>query len=81
MSLESVNESSKLESGNISIAKECSVNPLTKALDLSKDDVKHCIFTNTAVEVLIAVVVSDYSLIGRLIYFDVFDGRRLNSVT
>ena len=80
VSVESVNESSKLESGNIRILKECSVYPTAKTLDLPEDDVEHCIFANTAVKVLIAVVVSDNSLISSLTHFNVFDGRRLNSV-
>ena len=75
-----VDKSSKLESRDFCILNKCSVDPLAEALDVAKDDIKHCIFTNAAVEILLAVVVSNDSLISRLVYFQILDSSRLNSV-
>ena len=39
------------------------VNPLAKRLDIVEQDVKHCIFVDVAVEILIAVFVGNQCLI------------------
>ena len=73
-------ESGKSEGRNLVRLEAVGVNPLAKRLNIAKDDVKHRIFADVAVEVLLAIVESHDSLIRSVINLNVLDSRRLNSV-
>ena len=57
------------------------VYPLTERLDIVEQDVKHCIFVNVAVEILITTLVGNECLIVQRRNLKLFDRSRLDGVT
>ncbi len=57
------------------------VNPLAERLDIVEQDVKHCVFVNVAVQVLIAALVCYQSLVVQRRDLKLLDRRRLDGVT
>lgn len=57
------------------------VYPLTERLDIVKQDVKHSIFVDVAVEVLIATLVGNECLIVQRRDLELLDRSRLDGVT
>jgi hypothetical protein len=57
------------------------VNPLAKRLDIVEQDIKHCVFVNVAVEILIAALVCHESLVVQRRNLKLLNRRRLDRVT
>ena len=57
------------------------VHPLTERFDIVKQDVKHSIFVDVAVEILIAALVGNQCLIVQRRDLELLDRSRLDGVT